>query len=319
MSRPRTSRRGLVAAVVGAPWLAWAAVRGLGLDLGHPLVAAMAFTPYAAASALLPVVLALALRAWVAAAVATVVALALVWAVAPRATDGPHLAREGADGRRLVVMTCNVLFGRADARAVVRLARERHVDVLSLQELTPEFVDRLDAAGIRRLLAGRVLSPRPWAAGSGLMARGALRRVTAREAQPFAQPEAELTIAGGVALRLKAVHAPPPVSSAGVTSWRTTLRDLPGPRAGTIPRLLLGDFNGTLDHREIRRLLDRGFYDAADATGDGLRATWPLARSRPTIAIDHVLAPEPIRTRRLSVHDVPGSDHRAVIAELVLP
>jgi len=92
-----------------------------------------------------------------------------------------------------------------------------------------------------------------------------------------------------------------------------------GPAAGPIPRVLLGDFNATLDHREFRRVLDRGYYDAADATGDGLRATWPTDRSRPMLTIDHVLLPESIRTRKVNVHDVRGSDHRAVIAEILLP
>ncbi len=301
-----------------APWVAWAAVRSLGLDLGHPLVGAVAFTPYAAALALLPVALALALRTWVVAGVAIAAALALASAVAPRVIDGPHVANEAAAGRTVVVMTSNVLLGRADARAVVRLVREHHVDVLSLQELTPRMVQRLDAAGIRRLLPGRVLSPRPRAAGCGLMARGVLRRVNGGKAAPFAQPEATLTLPGG-ALRFKAVHPVPPITHRNVASWRETLRNLPGPRAGAIPRLLVGDFNGTLDHREVRHVLDRGFYDAADATGDGLHATWPRDHVVPMITIDHVLAPQTIRTRKVSTHDVPGSDHRALIAELVLP
>ncbi|MGH2841553.1 MAG: endonuclease/exonuclease/phosphatase family protein, partial [Solirubrobacteraceae bacterium] len=238
--------------------------------------------------------------------------------VLPRAVDGPHVARDGARGRAIVVMTSNVFFGRADARAIVRLVREHHVDALSLQELTPEVVDRLDAAGIRRLLPGRVLIPRAGAAGSGLMARSPLRSAGPADGL-CVQPEAVLRLPGGVTLRLKAIHPTPPTSRESAGIWRETLRGLPGPRAGGVPRILLGDFNGTLDNREIRRLLDGGYYDAADATGDGLRTTWPTNRSRPMITIDHVLVPEAIRTRAVSVHDVPGSDHRAVIAELVLP
>jgi len=42
-------------------------------------------------------------------------------------------------------------------------------------------------------------------------------------------------------------------------------------------------------------------------------------RGRPPITIDHVRFPTPITIRRMSLHDLPGSDHRALIAELVLP
>ncbi len=304
---------------MAAPWAVWALVRGFGLDAGHPLVGAIAFTPYAAATALVPLVLALVLRTWIVAGVALAAALALALAVLPRAIDGPHLAGPHDPGRRVVVMTSNQLFGRAAARSIVRLVREHRVDVLSLQELTPDAVQRLDAAGIRQLLPGRVLDPRPTARGSGLMARAPLRRVTATGPGVFAQPEAAVSLPDGSALRLKVVHPIPPITRSAAASWRETLRGLPGPRAGAVARLLLGDFNATLDHREMRRVLDRGFYDAADATGDGLRATWPVNRRRPMITIDHVLVPLAIGTRKLSVHDVPGSDHRAVIAELVLP
>src|SRR4051794_16172103 len=54
----RRRRRALAAAL---PWTAWALLRTTGTERGFPLVPAMSFTPYAAASALLP--LAVAVRA----------------------------------------------------------------------------------------------------------------------------------------------------------------------------------------------------------------------------------------------------------------
>ena len=301
MRRPRPSLRGLVATTLAAPWIAWAVVRTLGLDIDHPLVGAMAFTPYVAASAPLPILAALALAA----------------SVLPRAIDGPQLA-EGPQGRALVVMSSNMHIGDADADAIARLVRAHRVDVLSLQELTPEAVARLDGAGIDRMLPARVLAARAGPSGSGLMARRGLARIGGDDPARHAQPEAAFALAGGGALRIKAVHPVPPISGPGTAAWRRELRGLPGPSAGRVPRLLVGDFNATLDHREIRRLLTRGFYDAADATGDGLSATWPVGRSLPMITIDHVLVPRAVRVRRVRVYDVPGSDHRAIIAELVM-
>ena len=57
-------------------------------------------------------------------------------------------------------------------------------------------------------------------------------------------------------------------------------------------RGLAGDFNATLDHAELRRVLDRGYRDAAEQAGVALRPTWPTGkRILPTlVTIDHVLA-----------------------------
>jgi endonuclease/exonuclease/phosphatase (EEP) superfamily protein YafD len=320
MSRLRVTRRGVLAAALSAPWIAWAVVRGFGLDQGYPLVPAMAFTPFVAATSVAPVILALALRQWIVGGIAVVAAVVLIAAVLPRAIDGPHVAKPGTHGRTVVVMTSNGLFGHADAGTLLRLVREHHVDVLSLQEMTLDEVHNLDRAGIRRLLPGRVLDPGPTATGSGLMTRGTVRRVSdAATSGPLASPEGAVRLPDGLRLHIKVVHPIPPISRSDTATWRATLASLPGPRAGAEPRILVGDFNGTLDQRAVRHVLDRGFYDAADATGDGLRATWPVARPRPMITIDHVLAPAGFLVSKVSVFDIPGSDHRALIAELVLP
>lgn len=313
------SARGLVAVAFAAPWLVWALVRVAGLDPGHPVTAAMAFTPYAALTSPLPVVAALVMRRRAVALVATLAAIALVAVVVPRTIDGAQHASAAAHGPRLTVMTLNVFGGGADARSVVRLARERDVDVLSLQELTPDGLRELDAAGADELLPHRAVQPHPGAAGSGLMARLALDDVTPPDATGAAQPEAALRVPGAKALRIKAVHPYPPISPGHVADWRREFRELPGPNADGALRILAGDFNATLDHHAFRALLDRGYVDAADATGDGLRPTWPFRRPGVPITIDHILMPPGVKVRRLSVHDIDGSDHRAVIAELVLP
>lgn len=314
------SRRTFVAVALAAPWVGWALVRTFGLDLRHPVVAAVSFTPYVAATAWLPVVAALLLRRRAVALVGVVAAGVLAAAVLPRAL-GDERVPAGADGPTLRVMSANVYVGRADMGAVVRLAREQDVDVLSLQELTPEAVTRLDAAGGRALFPSRALEVLPGAAGSGLLARLALRDRSPDDATDAAQPEAELHPRGARPLRIKAVHPRPPISPRSEPDWRASIASLPRP--GTAPRgplrVLAGDFNATLDHRVLRRLLGDGYVDAADATGAGLAGTWPDGRSRPLITIDHVLLDERLGVRSFSVHDVPGSDHRAVVTELVLP
>ena len=59
--------------------------------------------------------------------------------------------------------------------------------------------------------------------------------------------------------------------------------------------------------------------DVADALGAGLRPTWPADRRLGRLTIDHVLADERIAPRALTVHTLPRTDHRALVAELALP
>ncbi|HEV2777187.1 MAG TPA: endonuclease/exonuclease/phosphatase family protein [Solirubrobacteraceae bacterium] len=315
---PRPTRDRVIAVVVATPWVLWAVLRTLGLERGHPLTALVAFSPYAAALAPVPVAVALLLRRRAVATVAAVAAVALLAAMLPRVLPGPRRAEADAGGRTLVVMSANLLIGQADPAAVVRLVREHDVDVLSLQELTPDALRRLDDADVRSLLPGRAVRTDGHWSGLGLLARAPLRAVRPRPGSASTQLEALMADRDGAWLRVVAIHPLPPVSPANTRAWRRALRNLPGPCAGGVPRVLLGDFNATLDHREMRRLLDRGYVDAAEATGDGLRMTWPTTADRPPLTIDHVLFASPIRVRRFSLHNVAGSDHRALIAELVL-
>jgi endonuclease/exonuclease/phosphatase family metal-dependent hydrolase len=48
-----------------------------------------------------------------------------------------------------------------------------------------------------------------------------------------------------------------------------------------------------------------------------LHATWPVGDFAALMTLDHILAPPVMKIRRVTVHEIPGSDHRAVIAELV--
>jgi hypothetical protein len=73
----------------------------------------------------------------------------------------------------------------------------------------------------------------------------------------------------------------------------------------------------------LRDLIGTGYIDAADEVGAGLTATWPFHGARaavtPKVAIDHVLVDNRIGVRDFAAHAVPRTDHRAIVATLVLP
>ncbi|MEU3017388.1 endonuclease/exonuclease/phosphatase family protein [Nocardiopsis sp. NPDC007018] len=113
----------------------------------------------------------------------------------------------------------------------------------------------------------------------------------------------------------------PPMSPrrpSSMSSWRDGLRALPSASDDTV-RVLAGDVNATLDHAETRRVLDRGYTDAAARLGRGLTGTWPVGGPLPMAAIDHVLVDERVSVDGLEVLDVPGTTHRALAVRLTLP
>lgn len=296
------------------PFAAWAVVRVAGLERGSIPAQLMAATPYVAAGSLIPLLIAALGRRRVAAALALLTTAALGFSVLPRALGTADATR----GRPLRVLTINLLFGSADAHHVVDLVRRLDPDVLSTQELTFGTVDELDALGLKTLMPHRMLEPEPNASGSGLYSRHPLQPLTG--VVPRAgrnMPAARLSLPGAP-VEIVDVHPHPPVGPA-VATWQQALDTLPPASEDTV-RILAGDFNATLDHAPLRRVLARGYKDAADQVGAGLIATWPANRRvPPLITIDHVLVDQRVGVRDVSVHTVPGTDHRAVFADLAVP
>ncbi|MFG1988868.1 endonuclease/exonuclease/phosphatase family protein [Actinoplanes sp. NPDC048988] len=301
------------------PGLIWAVLRLGGWERG-PLVQLFAFTPYVAAWAWLPAVVALATRRWTIGAAGLVAAIALAVAVLPRAF--PARDRGPLEGVKLTVMTSNMLFGRADPATIVKLVGERDVDVLAVQEFTTEGRQALAAAGLGALLPYSSLADEPEADGSGVYSRFPITDAGARRnGGGFMQAYATVDTPGAGAVIVESAHPIAPYAQSILGQWRADLRAQPGADGSGTPRILLGDFNSTLDHTPMRQLIARGYRDAADATGKGLAGTWgPYdGKPLPPVTIDHVLVDERIGVREASVHPIPRSDHRAIVAELMLP
>ncbi|AGL20466.1 endonuclease/exonuclease/phosphatase family protein [Actinoplanes sp. N902-109] len=303
------------------PGAAWVALRLVGGERGL-LVQLFAFTPYVAAWSILPAVAALATRRWLVAALATVTVALFALTVLPRAL--PDHDRGPRTGVKLHVMTQNMLFGGADAEQIVRDVRDNDVAVLAVQEFTPEAATRLAQAGLGALLPYSSLGAEPGASGSGLYSRfpltspGVLRNGAGWR---FAQAYGTIQPPGADPVLVESAHPAAPSALSVIGDWKSDLAHEPRADAKGTPRILLGDFNSTLDHKPLRDLVNSGYRDAAAATGKGLIGTWgpydgdPI----PPVTIDHVLVDKRLGVRDVSVHTTRASDHRAVIAEVVLP
>jgi endonuclease/exonuclease/phosphatase (EEP) superfamily protein YafD len=302
------------------PIAAWALVRMAGVGHGYPFVPLLAYTPYVALAAFFVAGLVVALRNWAAAAVTSVALALLLAAVLPRAVGGSERMPAGA--AELRVLSVNVHHGTADPAAVVGLAARLDADLLCVQELTPSFAVELKRSGLPGLLPRRVLSVRRGASGGGLYSRLPIGPIVAPRTigSAFRMPRAVVTLDNGAVARVVDVHPYPPKRHL-VGLWRAQFATLPGAEPDVpAPWVLAGDFNGTLDFPELRDLLDTGYRDAAEVTGDGLEPTWPAGRVLPPpVTIDHVIADQRIAVLGFAVEDVRGTDHHAVFARLAVP
>ncbi|GLW97800.1 endonuclease/exonuclease/phosphatase family protein [Microtetraspora sp. NBRC 16547] len=305
---------GPLAWIAVAPCAVWALVRLAGVD-GPVLTELITATPYVAGFSLFALLLALGSRRRVVAAVAAASSTLMAFMVLPRAFgDTPT-----ATGPSLRILTINLFVGRGDAHTVVDLVRRLRPDVLNTQELEPRAVEALDAAGLGTLMPYSHLEPAYGASGSGIYSRYPLTKLPDfAPSSGHRMPYARFTLPSGQAVELVDVHTMAPLGP-DVATWEEGLRSLP-PAVPGVVRVLAGDFNASLDHGSLRDVLGRGYLDAADATGAGLRTTWPANRRfPPLITIDHVLVDQRASAVDVNVHDVPGTDHRAVFAELRLP
>jgi endonuclease/exonuclease/phosphatase (EEP) superfamily protein YafD len=306
-------------AVAGA-LAGWAAARLAGADrlrfAEAWAVPLLSFTPQVTAGAWASTLL---LRSPGPAAAAAVAGAALTAAVGPRAVP---CRQPPAAGPVLRILTANLLAGRALAEAVAELVGRTHADVLFVQELTAQAAARLQQAGLGDLLPHQVTQPVRPGTRSSIYARHPLRGGPPAAPPSAARCTAWLDLPSGQCVQLTCIHAAPPRPpwSPGATArWRGQLSGLPAP--GDSLRILAGDFNATLDHAQFRRLLHRGYLDAASQAGHGLSLTWgPRPGRHPALlAIDHVLIDRRCAVETTSAHWLAGSDHRALYAELRLP
>ena len=312
--------------VAGISWLvaggfaAWAAARVVGADRVRRtetvMVPLMSFTPLGAEAAPRA---ALGLRvAGGGGPAATAVLASAALGLVVRSRGVPRRQPE-AGGPTLRVLTINLLVGRADPESVLAQVRQGDLDVLFMQELTIDAQTRLKQAGLEDLLPHAQVEHKDGGPrGSGIYSRFPLSEGTPLPLTYAAQPTAVLELPDGQEVGLICVHPRAPTRSrGGSVTWRSELGVVPAP--GKRPTVVAGDFNATPDHAAFRDVLRRGYVDAAIQTGNALTRTWGRPGKKLWLTLDHVLASRGCAVLACSVHAVPGSDHRAVYAEIRLP
>jgi endonuclease/exonuclease/phosphatase (EEP) superfamily protein YafD len=315
--------RGLISLVlwiIAIPLLLVAVARVLPFDNVAPLPQLVAFTPWATLAALPLLIVALFSRRWVLTVLLGVSFAGFLYWTAPFFVPPETSAvADPADAGTVRVMTVNALYGQADAESVVGLVRSQNVEVLSVQELTPDFERALADAGLDELLTHSFTVPAEDSpAGSGLWSTTELTDVQQQRGSSFAMPSALVDV-GGTDVRVTVVHPYPPMPDE-ITTWRTELVELTQHvQEDDTPQILAGDFNATYDHATFRNLLGSRFVDATREWGAGPAVTWPEGnRVPPLFALDHVVVERDMPVSDVVAMQVPGSDHRALVATVVV-
>ncbi|MGI9587335.1 MAG: endonuclease/exonuclease/phosphatase family protein [Dietzia maris] len=224
------------------------------------------------------------------------------------------------EGIPMRVMVQNLEFGRAAPHDVVRAVRTGGVDLLMTVETTPEAADALRTAGLTGLLPHEAASTAPTTQGVAVWSRFPLSPPERVPGFSLGLVRTEMAGPGGP-VTVVAAHplapvfdAPAAVEEADRLRWY--LGSLPGPA----PVVVGGDFNATWDHVRFRDLRGLGYTDSVSGGSDGWVPTWPAGRRiPPLIGIDHVLARGAVAVGDTDTVEVARTDHRGVVATVLLP
>lgn len=250
------------------------------------------------------------LRGWVT-AVTAIAGLGLVFHLGLQAPAYFGAHPEGP--AELTVLSLNARRGGADAAAVVQRVRSEQAQVVVLVEVTPAFRDHLIGAGLGSQLPYVGGAPGPDSSGTMIFSAYPLSESAGL---PLGHGSYRLKVAAPTPFWLLAVHLSQPLNQQG-NAWRgdwSVLHQVAVTLEG--PAVLAGDLNTTLEHRQMRTLLDQGFADAARASNAGWQPTYPASWG--LIAIDHVLSRGDYRAVSTKTEKVSGTDHRALVARFVV-
>ncbi|MFT8359021.1 endonuclease/exonuclease/phosphatase family protein [Bifidobacterium aquikefiri] len=241
------------------------------------------------------------------------------------------------------VMSLNCRFGRADAAELLTYVQSENVDVLALQEVTPELIERLDKAGIGLDMPYRSLgSPSPQDNGGSNALFSRLKPVeqSASSVDILAANIPTLSIeVAGKRIRFASAHPKSPGRGgrfwqigierlAGFSKRITSLhevhdvshaKDLPSYSPAPQDTVVMGDLNSSLYHPVFRHLIrTSGLSDAAYEIRAGFHPTFPSSwKCVPAmLEIDHVLLTEGVVAHAVSTMVIHGSDHRALMASI---
>jgi endonuclease/exonuclease/phosphatase family metal-dependent hydrolase len=220
----------------------------------------------------------------------------------------------------LRLFNANVHFANPDIGRIAEEIVAASPDLVALQEVDPDAVAGLRKSGALGRFPYAATAIRTGPAAIGLWSRFPLANVRVQDV--YGMPFISVTVtSAGRRLRIYTVHLIAPLGGDRVR-WRAQLRWLDKEFGGQHgPLLVSGDFNATRYHPSFRRLLSDRLGETHERIGRGWAMTWPRDQwpLPPLMRIDHVLVSPDIGVRSVKEGIGQGSDHRPIVADLVLP
>ena len=224
----------------------------------------------------------------------------------------PFTKANGEVGPGLRVFHMNVLQPNTAFDAAINEALRSNADVISVQEVGPEWACAL-REGLQAEYPYTHVEERTNCYGIALFSKlpfNSVRTIVLRGA-PFI--EAFVTVQCR-SVRLLAVHATSPISYGHFRRRNEQLGMLGEYLANDdTATVLFGDLNTVPWDGSYRRFCARS---GLLSTTPLLQRTWPSVGPLAVIPLDHVLISPSISTAGLRTVNVPGSDHRGLIADL---
>lgn len=255
------------------------------------------------------------LRRWFMLALAVVAAGALAYTQVPLVVAEPVPA-----GERFTVVSSNLLFGGGDLGVLGKIVADADPDLLSLQEVTPEALERLRRSEIGRALPHQFAIPYTYAAGTALFSKKPLDERYNIPGTVLHNLQARTDLPGAAGTQVLAIHPAAPLWGrnwdwlADMDTLAEHFEQLPPGRV-----IAIGDYNSTWNHAKYRNLLTNGLVDGTDLAGAGFLPSYPTDKrigNRPLVAIDRVILRGFVATS-MDTHYLPGSDHRTLVVSLV--
>ena len=243
--------------------------------------------------------------------------------------------RDSPTGRPLRVLTANLHVENASAERVAGAFLAEKPDVIAVQELGGRVAPALSEL-LSREYPHQALYPRALPSGMGIFSRYPVLSTALDEMAPgsCSCQAASLDFAGRPIAVLNVHPAPPSIRYAHPLGVGLPIGLDPGfheeslrvildrADAAREPLLVVGDLN-LADRQPFYRVFSRQLGDAHREAGWGLGYTYPSDGAYglplfPLARIDYVLHDRAWAASSVTVRATPGSDHRSVVADLVL-
>lgn len=231
------------------------------------------------------------------------------------------------------VMTWNAYFRNQDSAALAAAAASERPDIIALQEVGAPLAEAIGRT-LRERYPYQELHPAKIPAGMAILSRYPLLTALPPDFNETHGCNCQIVTIDVAGQPVTLINAHPwPAKSfltgGGLLEFDTAIQDRIFEQISArieevaTPLLLMGDLNTMPIQANYRRLSAR-LQDAYVTSGTGLAATFPVSRAgdswlpQPLLRIDYIFYNDAWQAQRSWVGTITGSDHRYVMAELVL-